>query len=134
MASDKADALTSCARSAQQKRVKGKDHRLKRSKIISTARAMNSTAQGIYLDGDRDVTSIYPIIVKLRTSLIFTISFLIIASNVINLSVLRSTRQIPSISRYCLINLSSADFLVGCVSCAPCVVSSALDRLSLIHI
>ncbi|KAK2156113.1 hypothetical protein LSH36_221g01016 [Paralvinella palmiformis] len=86
---------------------------------------MNTT--DVYWDKE-DAPSVHPVVLRLRTLLILIISFLIIASNIINLLVLRTTVQIPSISRYCLINLSSADFLVGCVSCAPCVVTSALDR------
>ena len=64
----------------------------------------------------------------LRSAIIFTVSFFIISSNVINLSVLRITEQIPEISRFCLINLSTADLLVGCVSCAPNVITSAINR------
>ena len=71
---------------------------------------------------------VHPISTWLRSVIIFVISFLIILSNIINLTVLRITEQIPTISRFCLINLSCADFLIGCISCAPCVLSSSLDR------
>ena len=43
------------------------------------------------------------------------------SGNILNLLVLRRTEQIPAISRRCLLDLSSADLLVGVVSCLPCI-------------
>jgi len=77
---------------------------------------------------DHDELSVHPIVSWLRTIIIFAVSFLVISSNLINLIVLRRTTEIPSNSRFCLMNLSCADLLLGCVSCAPCVVISATDR------
>ncbi len=57
----------------------------------------------------------------LRTLVITTISILIIFSNIINLTVLHMTEQIPAISRLCLLNLSCADLLVGLIACMPCI-------------
>ncbi|KAK2146901.1 hypothetical protein LSH36_579g01012 [Paralvinella palmiformis] len=64
----------------------------------------------------------------LRTVIIFVISFLVITSNLVNFIILRRTIEIPPNNRFCLMNLSCADLLLGCLSCAPCIVTSAIDR------
>ncbi|KAK3095616.1 hypothetical protein FSP39_016674 [Pinctada imbricata] len=59
---------------------------------------------------------------------ILIISILIIVNNVINISVVWKTIQLPRITRICLLNLSFSDLLVGLVSCAPCVVPVLIGR------
>ena len=74
----------------------------------NSSRIMNRTTEyGIHRDA--------------RISVVLIVSILIICSNILNLSVLRVTHQIPTISRLCLLNLSCADLLVGVVACAPSV-------------
>ena len=70
---------------------------------------------------DSEIIARNNIPVPLRTFLILTISLGIIISNILNMAVLRLTDQIPSISRMCLLNLSTADLLVGVVCCTPCI-------------
>ena len=70
----------------------------------------------------------HPIPFGIRILLITVISVLIIINNIINLYVLEKTPQIPRISCICLKNLSCADLLVGCVSCAPCIGSAILQK------
>lgn len=60
-------------------------------------------------------------IIIVRSIAIVTVSLAIITSNLINFAVLSSTSQIPTTARIWLLNLSTADFLIGLVVCLPCV-------------
>lgn len=71
---------------------------------------------------------VHPIPMYLRTCLIIIISFLIMSGNVLGVTVLSITRQIPYIPRLCLINMSFADFSAGSFSCLPATVASILNR------
>lgn len=63
----------------------------------------------------------------LKTIVVVIISLAIILSNLINITVLRTTQQIPKVAKIFLTNLGIADLCVGLVTCLPCVVSSATD-------
>ncbi|XP_046333939.1 alpha-1A adrenergic receptor-like [Haliotis rufescens] len=77
-------------------------------------------------EGISSVQEGFSVSVWIRTPIIFSVSFFVITSNILNISILRRTRTIPHISKLCLTNLSIADLSVGLVTCAPCVVSAVL--------
>lgn len=58
----------------------------------------------------------------IKACLIIVISCLIICSNIINISVIQKTIQLPRITRICILNLSVSDLLVGLISCFPCII------------
>ena len=60
-----------------------------------------------------------------RTFVVVSVSVLIVFGNLLNLRTLRMTKQIPAISRMCLLNLSCSDLIVGVVACVPCVYPAA---------
>ncbi|KAI0211199.1 hypothetical protein LSAT2_003994 [Lamellibrachia satsuma] len=64
----------------------------------------------------------------LRTLIVVSVSTMITFGNVLNVRILRMTKQIPTISRMCLLNLSCSDLIVGVVACAPCVYPAATGR------
>ena len=66
--------------------------------------------------------------VVLRTIVITFIALAIIFSNIINLVVLRQTKELPQISRTCLMNLGCADMAVGVIVALPCIVPAATGR------
>ncbi|XP_046578985.1 beta-4C adrenergic receptor-like [Haliotis rubra] len=68
----------------------------------------------------------FSVSVWIRTPVIFSVSFFVITSNILNIVILRRTRTIPHISKLCLTNLSIADLSVGLLTCAPCVLSAVL--------
>ena len=74
---------------------------------------------------DDVINAVNPI---LRTIIIVGVSMMITVGNMLNLRILRMTKQIPAISRMCLLNLSCSDLLVGVVACAPCVYPAATGR------
>ena len=88
--------------------------------------ALNSTENGTerYWNDSAGPTVtpfVHPVPLPVRTTVIAIISGTVIVSNIINLATLRRTKQIPRISRLCLMNLSTADLCVGLIACAPCV-------------
>ncbi|XP_071114566.1 trace amine-associated receptor 13c-like [Haliotis cracherodii] len=81
---------------------------------------------GYISPGNNSAEAEFFVSVWIRTPIIFSVSFFVITSNILNISILRRTRTIPHISKLCLTNLSIADLSVGLVTCAPCVVSAVL--------
>lgn len=71
---------------------------------------------------------IHPIPVYIRTTIVLSISLLIISGNMLGISVLFLTRQIPYIPRICLVNMGIADFSAGSVSCLPATLASILNE------
>lgn len=63
-----------------------------------------------------------------RTVLIGVIGILIVLANILGISVLRITTEIPHIPRICLINLGVADLLVGIIACLPSLAPSILEK------
>ncbi|XP_033725114.1 neuropeptide FF receptor 2-like [Pecten maximus] len=55
-----------------------------------------------------------------------SISIMIIMTNILNIYVVSSTKQLPRITRICFLNMSCSDLLVGLVSCFPCSVVVAI--------
>lgn len=66
----------------------------------------------------------HPIPLILRTFLASSVAFLLVFCNLFSMNVLKMTKQIPRISRMCLINLAFADCMLGLISCAPSVPSA----------
>ena len=66
-------------------------------------------------------------IIVLRTLLLFLIVSAIILTNIINIHMLRKTRELQTFSRVLLINLSVAGIVNGCIVCLPGVITSAID-------
>ncbi|XP_052822722.1 alpha-1A adrenergic receptor-like [Octopus bimaculoides] len=67
-------------------------------------------------------------IVILRTILLVLITIAIIFSNIINIWILRKVRELQTLGKVLLINLSVADFINGLFVCLPAVLASAYDR------
>lgn len=59
-----------------------------------------------------------------RVTVVGFVSIAVILTNMLNLIVLHLTKQIPSIAKVCLINLSIADLTSGAVCMTPCVYSA----------
>ena len=66
--------------------------------------------------------------VWLRSFLILVISVLIILSNILNITILRKLKGLPTVARMCMINLGVADITVGIITCAPSFLPAITSR------
>ncbi|XP_064615848.1 G-protein coupled receptor 161-like [Liolophura sinensis] len=89
----------------------------------ATGSNLNATAPTVDISGEGYVDMVG--IKALKTIVIVIISLAIILSNFINITVLRTTQQIPKVAKIFLTNLGVADLCVGLVTCLPCVVSAS---------
>ena len=69
-----------------------------------------------------------PVPVWLRTFLILVISMMIILSNILNITILRKLKGLPTVARMCMINLGVADITVGIITCAPSFLPAITSR------
>ncbi|GAB1609922.1 somatostatin receptor type 4-like [Argonauta hians] len=67
------------------------------------------------------------VIIILRSILISVITVAIIASNTINIVILKKIRELQILGKILLINLSAADFVNGLFVCLPALIASAND-------
>ncbi|CAD5116786.1 DgyrCDS5636 [Dimorphilus gyrociliatus] len=73
---------------------------------------------------EKDNVYQHPMPLILRAFLTSLVAVLLVVCNIFSMNVLAMTKQIPKISRMCLINLAFADCMLGLISCAPSVPSS----------
>ncbi|XP_064616505.1 5-hydroxytryptamine receptor 6-like [Liolophura sinensis] len=75
-----------------------------------------------YNQSRADPSDAHSIPQPIRIVVILVVSLTVILTNLLNLVVLRKTRQIPLIAKVCVLNLSIADLTSGVLCMLPCLV------------